>query len=175
MTQFAAAPSSDRRSEAGFSLVEVLIATALLLLIVIGLIPLFTRSMLNNVEGDEATRATNVAVDNFERLLSLPFDSLPMSLPAGVAITTQDDALLLNTNQWHDAGSIPAGDHARYLRTTTVQQFNISDLLDNGTLDNPLPGGWTPSQVHIKVVDIQVGNPRKVGAPPYAVRVIQAF
>lgn len=175
MMQPAVESLHDRRADAGFSLIEVLIATALLLLIVIGTIPLFTRSMLNNVQGDEASRATNIAVDDFERLLSLPFDSLPMSLPAGSTTLTANDALLLNANLWHDAATIPSGDKARFLRTTTLQQFNISDLLDDGNFDNPLPGGWTPSQVHLKVVDVQVANPRMNDAPAYAVRVIQAY
>ncbi len=168
-------PSAERRPEAGFSLVEVLIAMALLLLIVIGLLPLFTRSMTNNLQGSEATRVTNIVVDDFERLLSLPFDSLPMTLPDGQTTVTANDALLLESNVWHDAGSIPPGDAARFLRTATVRQYNVDDLLDNGHLDNPLPGGWTPSQVHIKVVDVDVANPRTAGTPPYRVRVVQAY
>lgn len=175
MTQPAAPRLRDRRPEAGFSLVEALIATALLLLIVIGMIPLFTRSMFNNVQGDEATRATNIVVDDFERLLSLPFDSLAMSLPDGVTTSTADDAFLLDGNRWVAASAIPSGDQARFERTTTVRQYNVADLLDNGALDNPLPGGWTPSQVHLKVVDVSVANPRMQDAPPYAVRVIQAY
>jgi len=164
-----------RPSERGFSLIEGLIAMALLLLIVTGLLPLFTRSMLNNVQGDEATRATNIVVDDFERLLSLPFDSLDISVPDGGTEVVRDDALLLAANLWHDAATIPSGDQARFLRTTTVRQYNVDDLLDNGILDNPLPGGWTPSQVHIKVIDVDVANPRTTDAPPYTVRVVQSY
>ena len=168
-------PSAERRPEAGFSLVEVLIAMALLLLVVIGLLPLFTRSMSNNLQGSEATRVTNIVVDDFERLLSLPFDALPMSLPDGQTTLTADDALLLNANVWHDASSIPPGDQARFERTTTLRQYNVRDLLDDGHLDNPLPGGFTPSEVHIKVVDVEVANPRTAGTPPFRVRAIQAY
>ncbi len=169
------APPLRRPSERGFSLIEGLIAMALLLLIVTGLLPLFTRSMLNNVQGDEATRATNIVVDDFERLLSLPFDALDISVPDGNTEIVRADALLLGANLWHDAATIPSGDQARFERTTTVRQYNVDDLLDNGTLDNPLPGGWTPSQVHIKVFDVEVANPRTVDAPPYRVRVVQSY
>lgn len=165
----------QRASEAGFSIVEALIAALLLLVIVVGTIPLFTRSMLNNVQGDEGSRANNIAIDNLETLLSLPFDSLPMSLPAGNTTLTRSDALLLEANLWHDAGTIPSGDRARYLRNSTLRQYNVDDILDNGALDNPLPGGFTPSQVHLKVVDVEVANPRRAGSPPYRVRVVQAY
>ena len=43
-------PSAERRPEAGFSLIEVLIASMLLLFIVIGVLPLFSRSMINNLQ-----------------------------------------------------------------------------------------------------------------------------
>lgn len=167
-------PAQSTR-EAGFSIVEGLIAAALLLVVIVGTIPLFTRSMLNNVQGDEGTRATAIAIDDIERLLSLPFDSLPMSLPVGDTTLTRNDALLLNANTWSDAGSIPSDDRARFLRMTTIRQYNVDDLLDDGTLGNPLPGGFTPSQVHLKVLDIEVANPRTVGSPPYRVRVVQAY
>jgi Tfp pilus assembly protein PilV len=175
MMQPAVESLHDRRPEAGFSLIEVLIATALLLLIVIGTIPLFTRSMINNVQGDEASRATNIAVDDFERLLSLPFDALPTWLPIGDTTLTADDVFLKKGNRWVASTAIPSGDQARFGRTSTMRQYNVEDLFDGTPLSNPLPGGATESEAQIKVIDVQVTNLRMSDAPPYAVRVIKVF
>jgi len=47
------------RRDAGFSIIEALIAAAILLIIALGLLPLFTRSISDNVSGNDATQATN--------------------------------------------------------------------------------------------------------------------
>jgi hypothetical protein len=164
---------SRRAGESGFSLVEALIAALLLLIIVVGLMPLFSRAMLNNTQGNDATRFVGSVVDDFERLLSLPFDSRTMSVPPGETEVVTTDFYLLNANRWVD--TVPSGDRGQYERRTTVRQFNISDLLDNGVLDSPMPGDATPSFVHLKVVDVRIEGERTEGSPPFEVRVVQAF
>ena len=59
-----------RHSEAGFSLIEGLIAAALLLLVLVSILPLFTQSMLNNATGNDSSYISNAAVDGFERISS---------------------------------------------------------------------------------------------------------
>lgn len=63
------------RASAGFSLVEGLVALAVLMTIVIGLIPLFTQSMVNNTAGRHMTQATNFTTDTFEGLTQLPLNN----------------------------------------------------------------------------------------------------
>jgi type II secretory pathway pseudopilin PulG len=162
-----------RQGERGFSLIEALIAAALLLILVVGLMPLFSRAMINNVQGNDASRVVNTTVDGFERLLSLPFDSFDMTLQAAATQNQIQDFYLLHGNRW--VASVPVGDEEHWRRTATVRQFNISDLLDNGQLDNPLPGNATPSFVHLKVIDVAVSGGRAAEAPPFNARVVQVF
>ncbi len=165
-----------RASEAGFSLIEGLIAAALLLFVVIGVLPLFSRAMMNNVRGNDSTRATASAVDGFERLLALPFDSLPMTVPGATTELVATDSFLLKANRWV-TGAIPSGDEEQWQRTATIRQYNVDDLLDDGELTTPLPGNHTPSQVHLKVIDLELRNRRLDDdeRPRYRVRVVQAF
>lgn len=78
-----------RRSEAGVTLVELLIATALLAFILIAIAPLFIMSVKSNYSANEYTSIHNIARDKLEQLMSLPFYSpqLAGNWPAG---TTSD-------------------------------------------------------------------------------------
>ena len=76
--------TSKSAAEAGFSLLEGLIGSALLLAIVIGVLPLFTAAMVNNAAGREGTQAANIAADGLEKTWQLPWDSPDVSFPAAV-------------------------------------------------------------------------------------------
>ncbi|MCH9648549.1 MAG: prepilin-type N-terminal cleavage/methylation domain-containing protein [Deltaproteobacteria bacterium] len=69
--------------QAGFSLVEGLVAMAILLIIVLGLIPLFTQSMVNNVAGRHLTMASNFAADFFEDRVQKPFNNEDITMDVG--------------------------------------------------------------------------------------------
>lgn len=167
-------PSSNvPAAEAGVSLVEALIAAALLLVIVIGLIPLFSRSMLNNVQGNDAMQATNAVVTEFERFLALPFDREELTIPAGSNEVQTTLFYLFEGKQW-DA-SVPIGDTARWEREATLRQYSIGDLFDDGVLNNPQPGDQTPSYIHLKTIELEVRNGRVPEAPGYTVRTVQVF
>ncbi len=167
------ASSVRSASEAGFSLVEGLIAALLLLVIVVGLLPLFSRSMMNNMQGSDAMNATNSVVGEFERYLALPFDREELTIPVGSTEIQSTNYFLMEGRKW-DA-SVPGTDQARWQRDATVRQFSIGDLFDNGTLDNALPGDATPSFVHLKTIEVSIQNGRSPGAPTYDVRVLQVF
>ena len=47
--------SAGRTRERGFSVVEALVAAAIILVIASGVLPMFTRAMVNNVAGNEST------------------------------------------------------------------------------------------------------------------------
>ena len=67
---------------AGFSLIEALIAAAILLIIALGLIPLFSRAITDNVNGNDATQATNGSRTQLEDMLGLPFANTRLTVPA---------------------------------------------------------------------------------------------
>ena len=64
----------------GFSLIEVLMAMALLVVVVAGLLPLFTRSVLENLEGKESTLSVNHARSELETQKQLSFQCTPTGL-----------------------------------------------------------------------------------------------
>lgn len=163
-------PSDPRRirsSEAGFSLLETLIAAAVLLLILIGLLPLFERSRLNLMQGNDATRISNATIENAERLLALPFNGFLTNLPLGAGERlVSTDFWLLDGDTW--ATAVPAGDSAQFTRRTTIEQFGVSDATDDDAelFVNFLNGDTPPGQVHYKRITTEILNPRLEGSFP---------
>jgi type II secretory pathway pseudopilin PulG len=164
-----------RSSESGFSLVEGLIAALLLLIIVLGILPLFTRAMANNVQGNDATRVTAATIDAIEGLFGVPFNNQSMTLVVGQPNLTTQDVFSLDLNRWMLLADLGVSDQAQYARATQVQQFNFVDIQTDGTLDTPLAGGTDPNTVHLKLIEIRVQNNRTLGTPPYRVRSIQSY
>ena len=63
----------DRR-EAGLTIVEMLLALALLAFVLLGITPLFMASVKSNYSGNEYTSINVLARDRLEQLMNLPFD-----------------------------------------------------------------------------------------------------
>ena len=85
--------SASRRRESGVTLVELLIAVALLGFILLGIAPLFIASVRSNYSANEYTSIHNLARDRLEQLMNMPFNDaqlqpgaypndLPTFLPA---------------------------------------------------------------------------------------------
>ena len=53
-------------AEAGFSLLEVLIAAVLMLVIAVGVLPLFTRAMTASLSGNDSSQASNFGRSRLE-------------------------------------------------------------------------------------------------------------
>ena len=155
-----------RPSETGFSMIEALIAAAIMLIIALGLIPLFSRAISDNVSGNDASQATNNSRTQVEEILQLPFANQRLVVPAG--------SKLLETKDYWTRGNVqqegnsnegwwanPSG-HGVVLwnRTTHVRQYSISDLAD-GKLDTPLDGSTQPTFVQLKQVEVVIDNPKK--------------
>ena len=164
-----------RRGDLGFSLIEALIAAALLLVVVLGFVPLFVRSSISNSEGRESTRAANFARSRAEQLYELPFNH--PSLDVDGTATEIVDYYLHSTETWStDAGSDPLD---VWKRTTTVRQYHINALSD-GQLQasEALPGGSDPAQVHLKEIEVAIESERgsNILGPPKSitVRVLKA-
>lgn len=63
---------TPRRREAGLTLVELLIALALLAFVLLGIVPLFLSSVKSNYSGNEYTSIHILARDRLEQLMNLP-------------------------------------------------------------------------------------------------------
>jgi prepilin-type N-terminal cleavage/methylation domain-containing protein len=170
-------------SARGFSMIEVLIAAVILLVILLGIVPLFLRASVNRQAGRESTSVASYARSQAEALLQLPFDHEDVSVPAGQDALSVVEYLVPDSHDWSDDGSL-AGD-AQWVRTTRVEQFGTADLLDGDTdgdgdsLDTPLPGGTDPRSVQLKQIEVAVTSPREGGAfgagQEMTVRVLKAF
>lgn len=141
-----------RRQERGFSVVEVLIASAIFLIIAVGILPLFAQAIRNNMAGRDATEVSNLGKSRVEELLKVPFDTLVV--PVGQTVGVTDESWSLSAKKWMPGTSTSTD--ALWLRTTRIRQYSISDLLDNGVADTPLDGGTPTGQVHFKLIEVEV-------------------
>lgn len=146
--------------EAGFSMIEVLIAAAMLLIVALGVLPLFTQAMVNNTAGAESTRVANHARTRAEEFLQYPFNSASLLVPAGVTEREIDDYYAREEEAWF-AGTVSdaasAGHDPLFTRTTTIRQFNVQDLT------TPLDGGAPPGAVHVKEITVEIEGTRSAG------------
>lgn len=152
----------DRASH-GFSVVEVLIASTIFLLIALGVMPLFTQSIKNNLSGREATEVSNHSRSKIEELLQMPFASPEMTVPTTGNVGETVEYWSETEKKWKPGDTPAAGEKALWLRTTRIRQYAISDLKDNNVLDNPLAGTAALGQVHMKEIEIEVEHLREDG------------
>lgn len=169
-----------RRSEAGMSLLELLIASVLLLFILLGIIPLYAGSAVNNAIGADATQLSNHAKTRAESLLQMPFNAPDLTLDDGELARTTDE-FWNNDDPNHITGdhfvNAPVSDSLpKYTRTTVIRQYAITDAED-GVLDHPLAGGSAPGLIQIKEIQVTVRSRDYGPIPgrPLVVRVYKAF
>jgi Tfp pilus assembly protein PilV len=177
--------SRPSRPDAGFSLIEALIAAVILLIIALGLIPLFARSIRDNAVGADATQATNHGKAELEECLQLPFNNQKLAIPGAATVAAAveswalgDPAQLGDANEGWVTGAPTNKGVLVWTRTTSVRQYNISDLEDNGALTTPLPGNAQPIFVHLKEVEVEMDGDRGpvLGGGRHAVyRVLKPF
>jgi prepilin-type N-terminal cleavage/methylation domain-containing protein len=173
-----------RRPAAGFTLLEVVIALSLLAALLIGVMPLFTNAMWNNVQGNELTEVTNRARTHLERLMAAPYDSELLTLPDGELELRTVDLWSGSEKRWLEEASFPGGQLPVYSRITRVRQFNLSAVnnFDLEFEDNEaLAGGTSPSLANIKEIEVRVnsGPPTTSGplgrSKSVALRVLKPF
>ena len=185
---FSPPPAPPSSSEAGFSIIEGLIAALLLLVVTLGILPLFSRAMNNNVKGNDSTRQSNGAVDAIETSLALPFNSGDMTMPIGSTSVVVADTLALKkiasptggldqtiSTRWELPADLGTYDVQVMNRQQTLQQFAFSDFADNQTFDTPLDGAVEPRLVHFKVVDLALQDATSAQAVAYRLRIVQAY
>lgn len=148
------------RGERGFSLIEVLIASGILLVVALGVLPIFAQAIVNNRAGADYTQATNIAKSELERLYSLPFASPELQVVG--AATERVDYFSQYQQKWI-SGPAPTADPALWTRTTTIRQYSLGGVVDidkDGAFDPPLPEGTPATFVHVKEIEIRVESGR---------------
>lgn len=167
--------------EAGFSIIEGLVSMAVLLIVVVGLIPLFTQSMVNNLAGSHLTQATNFTTDAFEELFQFDFEDQRLDLDTGSNalriselfgsgqevgvpiemvrqdLSEADNDAELDPEAELEEFSLGALQQALWLRVITVRQFPISAARDETlTVDEQLDGDFPANAVNFKLIEITV-------------------
>jgi len=154
------------RGEAGYSLVETLIAGLIFLVIVVGVLPLFISSISNNVAGNDYLHGSNFARSDLEQYLKLPFTDPGLAI-TGTSSATSDywaqNPALTGVGLWvASPTAAPSGQPLLWSRTATVRQYSVDAFADgNLTVDEALDGGTDPIYVHLKEIRVQVVNDRQ--------------
>lgn len=151
------APCADQR---GFSIVEVMIAALILLVVAIGVLPLFVNSIVANAQGQDSTSAANFARSRLEEFKSMSFTDPRLTIAAGTE-RQFDEIYLFNAKKWIDGTVPPAGDWALWSRTTWVRQYqSIDSTQPPPYLTTPLPASTDPTFVHLKEIEVRVVSNR---------------
>lgn len=150
-----------RRREAGFSLIEALAAGALVLVMMLFILPLFTRAAIQNVSGRESSIASSHGKWTLEELNQLPLDRKILTLPTGDTTLEACAEWDSDEDRWttYDctSGSPAAG--TLWRRQTDYRQFSVQDL-EGRQLTNPLPGGTDFEFVHLRQLAVDVRGER---------------
>lgn len=156
---------------AGFSVVETLVAAVILLFIALGLIPLFARALRDNTAGNDASQAVNYGRAKLEEFEQLPFNNQALTLAPGSTVRAVADSWAQGSRGdvgdpdegWWPGAPLDRG-LLLWTRTTSVRQYGIGDL-DDGELENPLPGGTQPIFVHLKEIEVRLESERPQDSP----------
>ena len=157
---------STPQGKAGFSVVEVLLAAAILLVVTIGMLPLFTRAIENNVQGQQLTLAVNRAKSEMEAMIQSDFNSTDLTVEAGDLLTDGTDGKEVieywstQKANWLAVGDFPSGEEKQYVRTTRVRQYNLQELTEKDATKDwvALAGGTPANEIHLKEIEVVVGT-----------------
>lgn len=148
----------------GFSVVEVMIASTILLVVTLGVLPLFTRSISNNVQGQLSSEAVNEARSEVERLMQLGFNDPELTIPAGSTELKVEQHWNEDYHTW-EAG-VTGGLSNETTRIVTIRQYGQTALDDEEiTVDEALDGGVVATAVHIKEIVVAVTIASRMDAP----------
>jgi hypothetical protein len=174
---------APRTAENGFSVVEALIAAALLLVIAIGIIPFFSTAMANNARGNDSTQASNFTKTVLEDLLQIPFNNQNVAIPPGSTEVVRNqwwenpNPDIVGDEVWRDG--VASGTPDIWTRRVVITQHSVNDA-ENGLFDTPLDGGADPINVHLRQIVVTVNSSREIGNPlgasrPFTLRTFKAF
>jgi prepilin-type N-terminal cleavage/methylation domain-containing protein len=149
-----------RRGERGFSLIEVLVASLIMLVIALGIVSLFTMAASSNLQGSDNTKAANFAREKLEQLWQIPFTDPQLTITGAATDNVSYDWYNDATRVWTPMASASPPGGAMWWRKTTIRQFKVDDLV------NPVSGDVAnadPSQVQLKEITVEIRNTRAGG------------
>jgi Tfp pilus assembly protein PilV len=150
-----------RGAAGGFSLVEALLASVILMIVALGVLPLFSRAMVSNLAGSESTSLSSMAMERAEEFYQYPFNSSRLTIPGGSTEVFFDEVWTEQDGRWID-GTVAAAESADktvlWTRRTRVRQFGINDVL--GGAPTPLDGNASTGSVHVKEIEVLVASAR---------------
>jgi len=151
--------------ESGVTLVELLIAVALLGFILLGIAPLFIASVKSNYSANEYTSIHNLARDRLEQLMNLPFNDtqlqpgayandlpplMPAPLPPTPATVPNPFARTYEVHQYRipadDIGTVPVNAPFVPIRVTVAGQ-----IYDYKRIDVTVQTSTSPNHLGIGV------------------------
>lgn len=151
-----------RSAAAGFTLVEVLVATGVMAIVMVGVLGLFIHGVDNNLQGRELTAVTNHARSHLETLMALPFDAPELTVPDGSNALVVREMWSETAQAWIDEATFPVADVPIFGRVTRVRQFNTSALSPPTdlelTADEVVPGGTPARFVQLKEIEVRVNS-----------------
>lgn len=144
-------PGSASRSS-GVTLVELLIAIALLGFVLLGIASLFIASVKSNYSANEYTSLNNLARDRLEQLMTVPFNDAQLAVgdhPANDLPATLPDPV---------TGVPPSSVPNPFRRTYRVRQFAIpaSSAVPDGSPFTPVRVSAAGAVYHYKRIDVTV-------------------
>jgi Tfp pilus assembly protein PilV len=158
-----------RSNERGLTLVEVLISLGILTLAIVGIIPLFMRSMQSNALGRHYTQSAQVATARLEEFYTLPLDRTTLTIPSGSTTLVNDRfwvvnrAYPLNGGYWKTTAPT-ATEELHYSANATLRQYSVADIESSYQVVTPLDGNTPLPHVHLRELVLTVNHPRPAGS-----------
>lgn len=150
--------------QVGFSLLEVLIAAVMLLVIAVGVAPMFSRALQSNTQGGRASVMSTFVVQNIEAVNQTLIDHEDWDIDADVldlgtrywdsGNATDNDNRTLGAGQWSDVDT-GAGIYL-WERTTKLRKYTFADVIP-GTIDVD-GGGQLVSLGHPELYDMPLAD-----------------
>lgn len=149
----------------GFSIVETLIAASILLIIMVGLLPLFVRALTDNAQSRRSTEVANAARSEVERLMQLDFNHPELTLTSGTELETTF-YYVPSLKLWKSSTEFTPDGTETYQRTTTIRQYSRS-AVDDGVIEDDEALAWDadPSQIHLKEIQVALDGPSEFARP----------
>lgn len=149
------------RAAGGFSLIEALLGSVILMIVALGVLPLFSRAMVSNLAGSESTSLSSMAMERAEEFYQYSFNSPRLTVPAGSTEVFYDEVWTEQDGRWIDgttAEAESADKKVLWTRRTRVRQFGINDVLTGSP--TPLDGNAPTGSVHVKEIEVLVASAR---------------
>jgi prepilin-type N-terminal cleavage/methylation domain-containing protein len=144
-----------RRGEAGLTLIELLIAVALLGIVMLGIAPLFIASVRSNYSAHEYTSIHNLARDRLEQLMNRPLPEPPAPYVPQLAVGSYPNDLPPTLPDPTTGIPISSGPNATprntLSRTYTVANYRFP------IVDITLPGAVANGSAFVSTV-VSAGN-----------------